>query len=159
MIWRFYPLDSSTLQNMRGSQDAQNSSSNCPDPSPQTQVMRKTFKELWCSRVTVWRGLHTVCRGWQSANGKGRGMGICWRCRRVEGGCSIQGGSPRIILLSTMLAWGYWESGVLCYCDCILQEKYFSSTIHTHENVIFAFVKNNIKPCAPETIVRIRILY
>lgn len=48
---------------------------------------------------------------------------------------------------------------ILCYCDCILQEKYFSSTIHTHENVIFAFVKNNIKPCAPETIVRIRILY
>lgn len=113
MIWRFYPLDSSTLQTMRGSQDAQNSSSNCPDPSLQTQVMRKTFKELWCSRVTVWRVLHTLCREWQSANGKGRGMGICWRCRRVEGGCSIQGGSPWIILLSTMRSLRIWGSLLL----------------------------------------------
>lgn len=78
--------------------------SNCPDPSPQTQVMRKTFTELWCSTVIVWRGLHTFCRGWQSANGKWRGMKICWRCRRVEGGCSIQGGSPCINLLSAMLS-------------------------------------------------------
>lgn len=51
MIWRFYPLDSSTLQNMRGSQDAQNSSSNCPDPSLQTQVMRKPLKSFGAAEL------------------------------------------------------------------------------------------------------------